>query len=163
MRISFACLLTVLCFSLGSPARADFVTDMRQCASIDYGRERLRCFDALAKELHKYQAAIPPGIAAPANSAPATAATPESGFGMERELANATPSSVRARIPGPFKGWNGKTEFKLDNGQVWRQLVADRFRVNLDSPMVTIEKGLFGGFYLKVDGYNKTVRVRRIK
>lgn len=161
MRKSLACLLTASFLLAGTaiPARADLVSDMHQCANIKYGRDRLRCFDALASDLHKYIA--PPPVAGEPVAKPPVARKTD--FGMEHELAKATPQSVRASISGPFKGWSGKTEFKLDNGQVWRQLVSGKFRVNLDSPKVTIEKGMFGGYYLKVDGYNKTVRVRRIK
>lgn len=72
---------------------------------------------------------------------------------------------VTSRIDGEFTGWTGRTEFRLQNGQVWQQIDSDqRFTgISLDSPQVRIEPGLFGSWQLSVDGYNSTVRVKRLR
>lgn len=71
---------------------------------------------------------------------------------------------VVSRIVGPFNGWDGKTTFTLENGQVWEQAEQGGLRgVNLDSPMVTIEPGMFGSWRIKIEGLNATTRVKRIK
>lgn len=73
-------------------------------------------------------------------------------------------SAVRNRISGEFRGWTGKTTFHLDNGQVWQQSGNDRWEgVTLDNPQVTIEPAFMGSWRLKVDGYNTTTKVKRIR
>lgn len=70
----------------------------------------------------------------------------------------------QSRIVGEFSGWSGNTEFRLENGMVWKQDENDRFRLQpVDSPMVTIKPGLFGAWRLSVEGHNRTVRVERIE
>jgi hypothetical protein len=73
-------------------------------------------------------------------------------------------NGVVSRIAGPFTGWDGDTRFTLENGQVWEQAESASMRgVNVDSPAVTIRPAFMGSWLLKVEGFNKTVRVRRIK
>lgn len=71
---------------------------------------------------------------------------------------------VRSRLMGSFRGWTGNTEFRLENGQVWQQTGGGSFGgVSLESPAVTIERGLFGAWYLRVDGYNSRAKVKRVR
>jgi len=92
----------------------------------------------------------------------------EAAFGNEPELhaqaerMQRVPTSIRSRIPGAFTGWEGKTDFHLENGQVWRQVDGSRFSVSLVDPTVVIEKGLLGAFYLRVEGYGSSVKVKRV-
>jgi hypothetical protein len=77
----------------------------------------------------------------------------------ERRLAE---TRVLSRIVGKFSGWDGKTVFKLENGQIWRQADPDVHYVKpVDSPAVLIEK-VFGGWRL-YDQEGGWVRVIRIK
>lgn len=97
------------------------------------------------------------GTAAPGASAPPA----DSRIGFRAEEVTGT---VVSRFDGAFTGWDGKTRFNLENGQVWEQAEQGSLRgVNLDHPMVTIEPGLFGSWKLKVEGLNATTRVKRIK
>lgn len=67
-----------------------------------------------------------------------------------------------AFIVGAFDGWSGKTEFQLDNGMVWEQVGNDRYTTApMENPKVIIRPGLFGGWTLQVEGYNKRTNVRR--
>lgn len=76
----------------------------------------------------------------------------------------AEPKEVTARLVGDFSGWSGRTRFELENGQVWVQIENDFFDTRkLTSPVITIEKGLLGVYYLSVEGYGSRVKVRRIK
>ncbi|MEM1435683.1 MAG: hypothetical protein AAGG11_16615 [Pseudomonadota bacterium] len=68
----------------------------------------------------------------------------------------------RARIQGSFEGWEGKTLFRLDNGQIWRQRIGGRYRYRAESPTVEIVKGRFG-YYLEVVETGRQVGVRRIR
>lgn len=98
-------------------------------------------------------ASAPVGYAAP------TPAEDRIGFYSET-----TTTSVISRIAGPFTGWDGKTKFTLENGQVWQQVESASLKgVNVDSPAVTIEPAFMGSFLLRVDGFNQRLRVRRIK
>lgn len=71
--------------------------------------------------------------------------------------------SIQTSITGKFRGWSGRTTFNLNNGQTWRQIDKRSFKVNLDSPAVTVEKGFFGAYYLSVEGYNSRCKVERVK
>ncbi len=71
---------------------------------------------------------------------------------------------MQAHIVGTFEGWEPKSRFKLDNGQVW--VVVDDHSAYVAAtrdPPVTIEKGLFGAYYLSVDGLNSKARVKRVQ
>lgn len=74
-----------------------------------------------------------------------------------------TPEVIESRILGEFNGWGGKTRFRLENGQVWQQTQADTFVVRVKDPVVRIRRGTFGGYLLKIQGYNSSVRVERIE
>ncbi len=74
------------------------------------------------------------------------------------------PDPIKARIEGEFRGWNGRTRFPLDNGQIWEQiepgsLVARR----MTNPEVTIKPAMMGTWMLRVEGYNRSVRVTRVR
>jgi hypothetical protein len=74
-------------------------------------------------------------------------------------------ADVVSRLPGTFTGWQGSAVFRLENGQVWRSIDPDSSLrgVNLTNPKVTIERGIFGVWRLKVEGYNTAVKVERIE
>ncbi len=97
-----------------------------------------------------------------------TDAPPEQRFGAEQVQAR-TPAAqvvevdrIQSHITGKFEGWSGKTVFRLANGQVWKQRVAGRYRVNRTDPAVTIERGRFG-YYLVIDDTGRKVGVNRLK
>ncbi|GAB4171458.1 MAG: hypothetical protein Kow0020_06190 [Wenzhouxiangellaceae bacterium] len=70
----------------------------------------------------------------------------------------------RTRIKGPFSGWNKDTEFVLENGMVWVPTEDRNFYMpETDSPYVIIRPGALGTWLLNVEGYNQSVRVKRIK
>ena len=54
-----------------------------------------------------------------------------------------------ARLVGDFKGWTGKTVFKLDNGQVWRQRSASTYRYKGADTRVRFEQNWMGGWEMK--------------
>ena len=96
---------------------------------------------------------------AAAVTAPAVA-TDRTGFLPGSDM----PDLIVSKISGTFKGWSGNTTFHLDNGQVWQQAEPSTLAgVSLESPEVQIKAGMISGWYLKVEGYNKQVNVRRIR
>lgn len=71
---------------------------------------------------------------------------------------------IRSRIVGEFTGWDGNTEFELDNGMVWRQAEPARLILSpVENPEVVIEPGMFGSWRLGVAGRNARVRVQRVR
>ncbi len=73
-------------------------------------------------------------------------------------------STIRSRIAGTFRGWDGDTEFELENGMVWRQLESGTFRVSaMENPAVEIRPGALGSWQFSVEGYNRRIRVERIR
>ncbi len=149
------------------------------CAAIRNAAERLFCFDSLAAgteaRMQSNSAATEvsttPGTST--NSMPAAAARPPrqpagnandgGDFGLELEQAREGPQTLTSYYDGSFTGWTGDTVFPLENGQVWKQVESGRLVVRAERPLVTIRRGWFGAFYLKVEGSNKQIRVKRIK
>ena len=72
-------------------------------------------------------------------------------------------SEIRSNIDGDFNGWNGKTRFKLTNGQVWQQIGAGDFAHYAANPGVVIKPKSLGSWKLYVDGFNRGIKVKRIK
>lgn len=70
---------------------------------------------------------------------------------------------IRHRIAGHFRGWDGKTIFTLDNGEIWRQRVPSRYFVSLENPEVEISRNPLGYYELKVVETDRRVGVTRIK
>jgi hypothetical protein len=71
---------------------------------------------------------------------------------------------IISAIDGEFTGWTGKTRFVLQNGQVWEQTEAGTFAAGkLMNPGVAIEPAALGSWLLKIDGFNRSVRVTRIR
>lgn len=90
-------------------------------------------------------------------------------FGAEKKIISNVETirpeekQMSSRIPGNFTGWGGNTLFKLENGQVWKQITPGRFVVRLENPEVLIRKGMFGSYFLNVKGYGTRVRVERVR
>lgn len=82
----------------------------------------------------------------------------------DRRLLDAGKGTIRSRIPGQFQGWSGKTTFQLENGQVWQQVGNDPwYGAKLEDPVAIIEPSFMGSYRLKIEGYNATTKVKRIK
>ena len=97
-------------------------------------------------------------------SAPVTAASGSSDRIGLPPTASESGDRVQSRLLGSFRGWSGNTVFRLENGQVWQQTGGGELAgVNLESPGVTIEKGVFGAWYLRVEGYNSRAKVKRVE
>jgi hypothetical protein len=91
----------------------------------------------------------PPGVAATGGVAPAGTATN-----------TAQSDKVTSKLVGEFKGWEKGTVLKLANGTAWEVRDDEAFIANhSDSPEVTVERGLIGGWRLSVAGYNEIAHV----
>lgn len=72
---------------------------------------------------------------------------------------------MESRLQGVFKGWNGRTIFRLENGQVWGQANSDKYEYTppLNSPKVQVFPASVGTFWLKIEGVNQRCRVKPLK
>jgi len=70
---------------------------------------------------------------------------------------------ITSRIDGKFEGWTGKTEFRLQNGQVWQQRISGKYAYAADNPEVVITRNWAGYFWMKVLETGKSVPVTRIQ
>ena len=90
----------------------------------------------------------------------------EAGFGSERkvvrQLDHKTPKEIRSKIVGAFIGWTGHTTFRLENGQVWRQIDGTEFSVKVNDPVVIIRKASLGSYRLRIEGYSTQTTVQRV-
>jgi hypothetical protein len=78
------------------------------------------------------------------------------------EKSDRTP--INANLVGNFRGWDGQTTFKLDNGMIWVQADKDKFFTKeVENPAVVIEPGMFGTWRLHIEGFNSECKVKRIQ
>ena len=81
----------------------------------------------------------------------------------ESEKAKQSDSAFEAKLTGDFTGWTGKTIFKLDNGQVWRQRSSANYRHRGSDRRVKFKKNWMGGWEMTVVSSGKTVLVRKVQ
>ena len=129
--------------------------------------EELAAFNAWLATYGQSQAApgvpVPAAIPVPATkTAPAAATRADASFGQETlpQEERGEPKLIETRILGTFTGWNGRTTFTLENGQVWVQAAAGDFETHLENPKVVIKRLAFG-YLLTIPGQGATVFVRR--
>ncbi|MCH8930647.1 MAG: hypothetical protein IIA98_06995 [Proteobacteria bacterium] len=188
-------LLAIACFLLLTPRHGIAEESLADCAAIKNAGARLACFDNLAGAGTRADAAPAAALAIPATGTqatppapvvsaeaaaapisepalPAPAAPPIAGvtsyqdiFGLENQAAVKGIKKISSRIINDFDGWDGRTVFRLENGQVWLQKDVNStlsWRGSLH-PVATITRKSFNSYLLKVEGTNKSVRVRRVK
>ena len=77
--------------------------------------------------------------------------------------ANANRGPFDAMLIGDFTGWRGKTVFRLDNGQIWRQRSSSQYRHRGDDYRVKFDKNWMGGWEMTVVSSGKSVLVSKVK
>lgn len=71
---------------------------------------------------------------------------------------------IESSIVGEFNGYAKGRQYTLENGQVWEQIEpATLDGVRKTNPKVKIKPGIMNNWFLKIEGYNTTAKVRRIK
>ena len=117
-------------------------------------------------------APIPVSAPVTTSAAPATEPAPVTGvssyqdiFGLENQAAVKGVKKISSRIINDFDGWDGRTVFRLENGQVWVQKDVNSSLSWRGSshPIATIKRKAFNSYLLKIEGANKSVRVKRVK
>ena len=187
-RLTVSAILIALTSSVSA---ADLSDDLGRCRAIEDQDQRLACFDQVSRSeaIAPEAADVADVVAEDPVPAPATEDTAapiadpvestvwsssaaagssatrvtEDEFGLENQRIDKGAKEIRSRYQGQFSGWYGETLFALENGQVWKQIEAGRYSYKANRPMLVIKRGLFTSFYLKVDGENRTVRVKRVR
>ena len=158
---------------------------IEKCRGTENSLKRLMCYDRMAKSISQYDdidmqisdvPAIPRANPKPTVSkVPAVRSTvaaapqrmeeqdPEASFGLDKKRTPADEvSEVALTIAEVSKGARGKQVITFNDGSQWQQV--DNTYLKLETGQgVTIEKGLFGAFFLGIDGINKRSKVKRLK
>lgn len=170
--IPFVALLTIT-----GTAQANEVNlqALQACTFVENDFNRLLCYDnvmagkSLSKPATKQQIEQPAASSAtPVAAAPVTAAastqivkTKNEDFGLEhKEVAKVNDDQISAIVKSVKKAPYGELIIELDNGQQWRQVGSDSLRLK-EQDVVVIERGVFNSFLLKVEGQNRSIRVKR--
>lgn len=74
-----------------------------------------------------------------------------------------TNGPFEATLVGDFTGWRGKTVFRLDNGQIWRQRSSSQYRHRGSDQRVKFDKNWMGGWEMTVVSSGKSVLVSKVK
>ena len=72
------------------------------------------------------------------------------------------PDFIESKIDGSFKGWDGETIFKLENGQIWEQVTYAYTYHYAFRPTVYIIK-VHNAYKMKVEGVSGTIFVKQLK
>ncbi len=70
--------------------------------------------------------------------------------------------AIVANVIPRFRGWSGKTTFRLDNGQTWQQRMPGRLKYSGASSEVSITKNIMGGYVLEHVDTGRSVLVKRV-
>ena len=70
---------------------------------------------------------------------------------------------IRSHIAGEFNGWEGRTRFTLENGQVWEQRRGSRWKVTLQSPEVRLYQNFLGAWEMEIVEEDRSIGVRRVR
>jgi nucleoid-associated protein YgaU len=163
------------------------------CQAVRGTKARLRCFeDAMPalKEAHPGAVALAAERAEAARLAAAESAKEEFGLSPAQQEETKTASAgqyerdafgesdlkdddddeveeVEGKALEIGKNNRGKIFVILDNGQVWRQIAGDSaspyYPKNVDGLPVTIKKGTFGSYFVKIGNAKAAFKAERIK
>lgn len=103
------------------------------------------------------------GYVATSSESAATAAVDQAV--KEKKVRPTTPEVIQSSIVGQFRGYNGRSSFTLENGQVWKQSQqVSRSFTPVDSPPVLIIKGasVLAGYRMYIAG-GGNIRVSRAR
>ena len=70
---------------------------------------------------------------------------------------------LHATVLEPFSGWQRKTIFNLDNGQMWQQRSAGKYQYRGDDNRVVISKNNWGFYELQLVAVDRSIGVKRLK
>lgn len=78
------------------------------------------------------------------------------------EVIEVVKQGMTSRIVGEFNGWDGRTRFVLENGQVFQQRRPGRWKITLQNPEVLISQNFMGAYELEIVSEGRSIGVRRV-
>lgn len=150
---------------------------LQACTFVENDFNRLLCYDnvmagkSLSKPATKKQIEQPvASSAAAASPAPVAAAgatneqivrTKNEDFGLEhKEVAKVNDDQINAIVKSVKTAPYGELIIELENGQQWRQIGSDKIKLKVNETVI-IERGVFNSFLLRIEGQNRSIRVKR--
>ncbi|WP_105200361.1 hypothetical protein [Pseudoalteromonas sp. T1lg10] len=168
--------------TLSTTAQADDgvnIQALKACSFIENDFRRLLCYDNImaGKPIDSMPANVPANkagksqgkgaeaSAAAAGNANANAANKgkkdKGDFGLEHKQRNEeNGDELVAKVSSIKEAPYGELIITLDNGQRWRQVGTESFRISKNDTVV-ISRAMFNSFLLKKQGSNKSIRVKR--
>lgn len=165
---------------LASQAHANLNVDALQaCSMIENNAKRLTCYDKImgveankpAKQLEQKPAtpiAATTSQAATASAQPAKptpaaqpAETAQSEFGLEHKVKENVGDELVGVVASVKQSRHNGLTITLENGQVWRQIGSDSFKIKSGDTIV-ISRAMFNSFLMKKQGQNRSIRVKRV-
>ena len=71
---------------------------------------------------------------------------------------------LESTLVNEFKGWSAGTEFRLDNGQIWRVTESSYWSPREPAgKKVSVYPGALGSFFMEIEGVKPTPRVMNVK
>ena len=178
---SYFIFLLILC-GIGESVHAQILEEkLEECSKIQVSLIRLQCYDRLTQKpvvtqseqttrkkfrlrRNKNQATQEVRKESVADENTEVLSQKIDQFGNETMAqVDEEPDQITSRILGEFKGWSGYTKFQLENGQVWQQSSKGLLIVRINNPTVIIKKSFFGTYTLNVEGFNSSIKVRKIQ
>ncbi len=160
-------LIAPLFLSAGLTAKPEINTQaLEACSLIENDFNRLLCYDNImaGKSIGsaRSESKIPQHAKAHKQAAKEKQATaPKDDFGLEhKEIVKEQEDEIRVTVTKAEKAPHGELVITMDNGQIWRQIGSERFRLK-EGDKVVISRGMFNSFLLKLEGQNRTIRVKR--
>jgi hypothetical protein len=155
-------ILAALIPIIASPALAQeaLQKQLYGCARIEEAGQRHQCFDGLVPEIRKAGEASfgslswkPSPLTAPLVAAPSA---------KTQSAVPPLPEKVSLAVKSVSTGSDGKMKFTMENGQIWRQVDAEKVRNLGKGPWTAeIRKAAMGSFMLTING-GRSVRVQRV-
>ncbi|MCT8985239.1 hypothetical protein O1D97_02610 [Marinomonas sp. 15G1-11] len=181
----------ILLVSVNAQANTQLGEQLSFCAQKTDSLERLICYDELAananpsanislpavakapadavaanKPAAPVIASVPPQPVKPAAiEVPTAASSPElsvNDFGLQKRVIEDEVGRLYFTVADVSKAPGGALIVTLDNGQVWKQTNAERYKVKKGHD-IYIETGALNSFLMGSDERNATTRVKRLK
>lgn len=82
---------------------------------------------------------------------------------VAKEKVETERTPINTALKGEFQGWQNGTLLELENGQTWRVIDSEFLATRRQSnPKVTISPGVFGSWYMLVEGTSVKAKVKRV-
>ncbi|MGY8986362.1 MAG: hypothetical protein ACKVIX_07000 [Sphingomonadales bacterium] len=173
--LSFLFLLAGFVFLGQSNTAQSQTEDFSKCENLKDTSDRLECFEIVLRGMRDKRSTpykISPASPSQLDESTRAAVEPSGlngkfdDFGKPVEKREIEEEDMTANVTKFNEDANGKIMFYLDNGQVWKETDGSYLKIPgsiKDIGKVTIYKGSFGGYRIKVINNAKDGRVKRLK